>query len=150
MAASDSITLSNRSSSRRSFSGAPISLPAAWVKAWQLAEFTPDVSYFGDPRAPFGDVGITPEALFDRFSVARKSPLATFYVNVGTGADANNGLTPGTAKKTIGGAIVAANTAAVASQIIVAAGDYNRANGFYQSGTGAPAVDIAIAHQIPG
>ena len=144
MAASDSITLSSKSSSRRAFSGAPISLPAAWVNASRLAEFTPDVSYFGDPRAPAGDVGISAEALFDRFSVARKSPLATFYVNVGTGADGNNGLTPGTAKKTIGAAIVAANTAAVASQIIVAAGDYNRTNGFYQGGTGAPAVDIAF------
>ena len=65
-------------------------------------------------------------------------------MNVGTGADGNNRLTPGTAKKTIGAAIVAANTAAVASQIIIAAGDYNRTNGFYQGGTGAPAVDISF------
>ena len=67
-------------------------------KCLAAAEFTPDVAYYGDPRAPYGEAGITPEALFDRFSVARKSPLATFYVNVGTGADGNNGLTPGTAK----------------------------------------------------
>ena len=52
MAASDSTTLSNRPSSRRFFNGAPISLPAAWVNAWRLAEFTPDVAYYGDPRAP--------------------------------------------------------------------------------------------------
>lgn len=131
-------------SKRLSIIATPLVIPQGWVNTWRLAEFTPNVSYFGDTRAPFGDVGVTPEALFDLFSVARKSPLATFYVNVGTGADGNNGLTPGTAKKTIGAAIVAANTAAVASQIIIAAGDYNRTNGFYQGGTGAPAVDIAF------
>lgn len=146
----DSTTLlSSRLSKRPVFNSVSAAIPAGWNTVWKLAEFTPDVFVCQDSICPYGDVGISAEALFDKFSTARKAPGATFYVNVATGADVNNGLTPATAKKTIGAAIVAANTAAVPSLIHVAGGSYNRANGFYQGGTGAPAVDIAFIADGP-
>lgn len=144
MPTNDTQVFARRITSRDTIDPAGLVVPQVWANAWQLAEFTPNVQIYENADASFGDAGITPEALFDLYSVARKSPLARFYVNVNTGADANNGLTPGTAKKSIGAAIVLANTAAVASQIIVAAGDYNRTFGAYQGGTGAPTVDIAF------
>lgn len=60
-----------------------------------------------------GSAGVTPEGLFDSRSWARANPTVTYYVS-GTGVDTNDGLTLGTAFRTIRRAIQAINTAAPA------------------------------------
>ncbi|UDL14873.1 hydrolase [Arthrobacter phage Sarge] len=100
--------------------------------------------YPGTPRS-MAELNTTPEAIFDAYSTARSAPGATFYVS-NSGLDTNNGTTAGTPFKSIWKAVAAANTAAVPSKIIVAAGTYFRTNNpWYNGGTGViPTVDIAF------
>lgn len=88
---------------------------------------------------------ISPEAVFDAVSTARSAPGATFYVNGATGADANDGSS-GLPFKSIWKAVVAANTAAVPTKIVVDAATYFRTNNpWYNGGSGVlPTVDLAF------
>lgn len=117
--------------------------PAAWSAAWTLAEWEPtSITVYPDRRAPYADIGITPEALFDLFSVARLAPVNTYYVDTATGNDANAG-TSGSKKKTIHAAVTAANSAGSAAKIIITAGEYIRTENPSNGNNVLPTVDIA-------
>jgi len=90
-----------------------------------------------------GSAGMTPEALFDRFSVARTAPTNTYYVNVATGSDSNAG-TSGAKFKSIKKAIDTGNLAAAPYKVFVSAGQYDRANTFVGTGAGTPTQDCAF------
>lgn len=81
-----------------------------------------------------GSAGITPEALFDLFSIARTAPTNTYYVDVATGSDSNAG-TSGAKFKTIKKAIDTGNAAAAPYKVFVTAGEYERLNAFVSSPT---------------
>jgi hypothetical protein len=89
-----------------------------------------------------GDAGITPEALFDLFSTARSAPATTYYVGAG-GSDANNGLSAGAKKATLGGTVTAANATGQPAKIITDGGgfEFTRTLGF--NGV-SPSVDLYI------
>jgi hypothetical protein len=140
------------SSGRRldTYTPASASAQAATIPAglgWDTTNyaFTATLTDFpGTPRS-LGALNITPEAVFDAHSTARTAPGATFYVNAGA-SDANPG-TIGSPFKSIWKAVVAANTAAVPTKIIVTGGlTYFRTNNpWYNGGSGViPAVDIAF------
>lgn len=117
------------------FAARPALVPSAISSGWGLTTWAPStVNLYDDPIAPYGSIGITPEALFDKFSTARSAPGVTYYVNFSTGSDANNGLTSGAALKSIGKATALANAGGVPALVYVAAGSYARTwnpnNGF--------------------
>lgn len=92
----------------------------------------------------YGSVDKTPEQLFDAVSTARTAPGATFYVTP-TGVNTNDGLTVGTAVRSIWKAIELANTANVPSKVIVTGAKYIRSHNIWSSGaTGYPTVDLAL------
>lgn len=62
-----------------------------------------------------------------------------YYVNVGTGSDANTGLSLAQALKSIHAAITKGNTGGVPFRVAVAAGSYPRENNFTSTGTLVPA-----------
>lgn len=103
---------------------------------------TPSIqeSYQGDVA---GSIGETPQQFFDRFSTARSAPGGTFYVST-AGSDSNDGLTLGTAFRSIGKAINAGNIAGVPTRVYVAGGEYPRANGFDATAGYYPQVDMAF------
>lgn len=92
-----------------------------------------------------GDVGFTPEQLFGLKSTAFSAPFATFYV-AQTGSDTNDGLTTGTAVRSIGKGIALANATGQPCKVIVTAGTYPRANNLsFNNNVLTPvAVDIAF------
>jgi hypothetical protein len=89
--------------------------------------------------------GITPEALFDRFSPARSAPGATFHVVAGN-SDSNAGTSVGTAVGSIWKAVSLANAAGVPSLIWVYPGIYPRSANPCNGGSTVPTVDIAIVN----
>lgn len=123
----------------------PIGIPSGLT--WDSANFPLSLSVvpsFG--LAPqFGEAGFTPEQLFNLKSTAYSAPFATFYV-LQTGVDTNNGLTTGTAVRSIGKGIALANATGQPCKIIIGAGTYPRANNFSFNNNVlvAPAVDIAF------
>ena len=114
---------------------------------WDPANFPLSLSIvqsFG--LAPqFGSVGFTPEQLFNLKSTALSAPFATFYV-LQTGVDTNNGLSTGTAVRSIGKGVALANATGQPCKVIIGAGTYPRANNFSFNNNVlvAPAVDIAF------
>lgn len=87
-----------------------------------------------------GSVGISPEAMFGRFSTALSAPGATFYVET-TGSDSNAG-TQAAPFLSWWKAFQAANAAGVPTKIVtVNGGLWYRANG--PTGT-SPLVDVAL------
>lgn len=114
---------------------------------WDMANFplaiTITASFGLAPQ--YGAVGFTPEQLFNLKSTAYSAPFATFYV-LQTGVDTNNGLSTGTAVRSVGKAVALANATGQPCKIIVGAGTYPRANNFSFNNNVlvAPAVDIAF------
>jgi hypothetical protein len=97
-----------------------------------------------------GSIDRTPQELFNLKSTAISAPGATFYVST-TGSDSNNGLTLGTAFRSIWKAIDAGNAANVPTKILISSGEYSRANGFVGGTNAGPVVDMAfIADQSAG
>lgn len=90
-----------------------------------------------------GSIGQTPEALFDSKSTARSAPGATYYVST-TGLDTNNGLTSGTAFRSIWKAIDAGNTAGVSTRVNISTGEYSRGNSFVGGTNAGPLVDMSF------
>lgn len=123
----------------------PIEIPAGL--GWDSANFPLDITVtesFG--LAPqHGAVGFTPEQLFNLKSTAYSAPFATFYV-LQTGVDTNNGLSTGTAVRSIGKGIALANATGQSCKIIIGAGTYPRANNFSFNNNVlvSPLVDIAF------
>lgn len=90
-----------------------------------------------------GSAGITPEALFDLFSVARTAPTNTYYVDKATGSDANAGTA--LAKfNTIKKSIEVGNASGAPFKVYVTAGVYDRASTFAGTGGMAPTQDCAF------
>lgn len=87
------------------------------------------------------NAGMTAAEFFARRSQALSNPLATYYIDP-AGNDANDGLTSGTAVRSIWKAVSLANAGGVRAKIMVKAGDYPRSNSPAASGT-APTVDVA-------
>jgi hypothetical protein len=112
--------------------------PSAYALTATLTDLIP-----GSPRS-MGTINLDISALFNTKTTALSAPGATFYV-ANSGLDTNDGLTSGTAFKSIWKAVVAANTANVPTKVIVASGTYFRTNNpWYNGGTGVtPNVDIA-------
>ena len=113
---------------------------------WDQANYpvTPSitVSASGDSK---GSIGVTAAEFFDIFSTARSAPAATYYVST-TGSDASNGLTAGTAFRSIGKAIVSGNAAGVPTLVKIAGGDYERAYAFDATAGYYPQVDMAFVN----
>jgi hypothetical protein len=119
-------------------------MPAAVSALWTLPVWKPNtVSVTGGFPFSKGALDRSPTDIFDLFSTARNSPGAVFYVNIATGADGNDGLTAGTALKSIYMAVQKANTANVPTKIIVKGGSYPRVNN-PNAGAAFPTVDIAF------
>lgn len=97
-----------------------------------------------------GDIGTTPEALFDRFSTARSAPTNTYYVDI-SGNDSSGTGTSAAPVRSIWKAIALGNAAAAPYTVIVkgygASGStYQRAyNPWNNNGAGiTPTQDCAI------
>ena len=114
---------------------------------WDLANFPLSISIIQSyGLAPqWGSVGFTPEQLFNLKSTAFSAPFATFFV-AQTGSDAADGLTQGTAVRSIGKGVALANATGQPCKIIVLAGTYPRANNLsFNNNVLTPvAVDIAF------
>lgn len=114
---------------------------------WDNANFPLNLSVvqsFG--LAPqYGSAGITPAQLFGLKSTALSAPFATFYV-AQTGLDSNDGLTTGTAVRSIGKGIELANATGQPCKVVVIAGTYPRANNpsFNSNVLVQVAVDVAL------
>lgn len=123
----------------------PIEIPDGL--GWDKTNFPirPSVVQSFGLAAQCGNVGFTPEQLFGLRSTALSAPFATFYVTQ-TGSDSNDGLSTGTAVRSIGKGIALANATGQPCKIIVAAGTYPRANNFSFNNNVlvSPAVDIAF------
>jgi hypothetical protein len=111
---------------------------------WDTTNFNFTTNLANVAGRSYGSISVTPEALFDARSTARSAPGATYYVGPSGNDTTGNGLTSGTAWRTIDKAIQAANTAAVPTKIYVATGTYSRGNSFAGFGGTRPAVDIAF------
>lgn len=122
---------------------------------WDSATFPVQITLSdqGGVGPTIGSAGISPEAMFDRFSTARTTTASVFYVNAGLGAFFG-GYAFGTGSDSNGGsmaapfasiwkAVQAANAANVPTKIMVAAGTYYRA-GNPSSGITLPGVDMAF------
>jgi hypothetical protein len=114
---------------------------------WDLTNYpiSPTVRLLNASAQRLGSAGITPEALFDRFSTARSAPGATFHVVAGN-SDSNNGTSVGTAVGTINKAITLANATGLPSKIFVYPGLFPRSASPSLNGTVWPTVDIAIVN----
>jgi hypothetical protein len=114
---------------------------------WDTVNFPLDItvveSYGLAPQ--HGDVGLTPAQVFGLKSTALSAPFATFYV-AQTGNDASDGLTSGTAVRSIGKGVALANATGQPCKVIVLAGTYPRANNpnFNNNALVSVAVDIAF------
>jgi hypothetical protein len=118
-----------------------VSLPSI---GWDSNKYPITPSYsVGFGGSMRGSAGITPEALFDLFSVARTAPTNTYYVDIATGSDSNAG-TSGSKFKSIRKAIDAGNTAAAPFKVFVTAGEYDRVNTFYGNPGTTPTQDCAF------
>lgn len=116
-----------------------VAVPIPADLGWDVEGIDFGLVDLGSGRA-YATASITPEALFDLFSTARSAPGVTYYVDVATGSDSNDGLSTGAKFKTIGKAITEANAGGVPAKVIVTAGLYARADAL----VGAPTVDIAF------
>lgn len=122
-----------------------VALPASFATAWTLSEWKPDyIKIDEDDSGRYGNVGITPEALFDRFSIARRAPAQTYYVDTATGNDTTGDGSSGNKWKTIHKAVTQANAAGTPTKIIVTAGEYVRTENPSNGNTVLPTVDIAF------
>lgn len=122
------------------------SIPSA--VGWNSSAYpvSPSIVYAsGSPS--YGSVGITPEALFDKYSTARSAPGATFYSAATGGSDGNNCTSAGTPCATVGAAVTKCNTAAVPCTIFVAGTAtpiFYKNAGFTNFNSVFPTVDIAF------
>lgn len=124
--------------------GRKVSVPPAIAAAWTLAEWEPrSIEIFESATDPYGDVGITPEALFDLFSTARSAPAQTYYVAT-TGNDSTGQGTEALPWLSIHKAVTVANARGLPAKISVAAGEYVRANNPSNGNTVLPTVDLAF------
>lgn len=124
----------------------PLSLtaPPAWSAAWGVAAFVPQVTLYEDRRSPFGAVGKSATQLFDLFSTARSAPGALYYVSIQSGNGTSGTGASGAPFQSIHKAVTTANTAGQPATILVAAGDYPRANNPSNGGAVLPTVDLAL------
>ena len=85
----------------------------------------------------YGDAEITPAALFGQASTALSAPTNTFYVDVATGSDANDGLTSGNAFFSLLAARNAVNAklSTAKCKVYVKGGIYGIGAGFSGTGT---------------
>lgn len=123
----------------------PKEIPAGL--GWDTANFPLNISitqsYGLAPQ--HGNVGFTPEQLFNLKSTALSAPFATFYVSQ-TGSDVADGLSVGTAVRSIGKGIALSNATGQPCKVVVLAGTYPRANNlsFNNSVLTPVGVDIAF------
>lgn len=112
---------------------------------WDYTKYplSPQITVIGGHHR-LGSAGITPEALFDLFSVARSAPTTTYYVDIATGSDSNNGLTSGTKFKSINKAITSGNATNSPYKVYVTAGTYYRSEGFTGTSSIQPTRDVAF------
>jgi hypothetical protein len=90
-------------------------------------------------------VGDTWETDFDRDDYLPDSTFVnTYYVDVATGNNSNNGLTVGTKKKSIHSALTAGNATGQPYKVIITAGLYTRGDGLSNSGSVKPTQSCAI------
>jgi len=115
--------------------------PTAWSAAWACTTWTPAPYVHRDSMAPYGSVGITADALFDLFSTARSAPANTYYADAAKADDTGNGLTAGTAKKSIHACVTLGNASGAPFKVIVAAGSYPRANNISNGNSVFPTQD---------
>lgn len=96
---------------------------------WDFLNFPiyPSVTESQGLAPQFGSAGVTPEQLFGSKSTALSNPFATFYVAT-SGNDANDGLTPATAVRSIGKGQALANATGQPCKVIVTLGTYARSN----------------------
>lgn len=121
-----------------------VTVPSAIATAWTLSQWEPQtVTLYESGTDPHGDVGITPEALFDLFSTARSAPANTYYVDVATGNDSTGDGTSGNKWKSIHKIVTAANATGSPAMGIITAGNYPKANNPSNANAVLPTVDIA-------
>lgn len=86
---------------------------------------------------------VTPESLFDLFSVARSAPTNTYYVGP-SGNDSTGNGSSGMPYRTITKAIAVGNASAAPYKVIVLAGSYNRTQSFNSNVNTKPTQDCAF------